>query len=45
MNDRLIRFRRDRAKETLADARMLMRDGGPRSRTSPSTLKPAAYFS
>ena len=31
MNDRLIRFRRDRARETLADARMLMRDGSPAS--------------
>jgi len=31
MNERLIRFRRDRARETLADARMLMRDGSPAS--------------
>jgi hypothetical protein len=31
MNERLIRFRRDRARETLADASMLMRDGSPAS--------------
>lgn len=31
MNDRLIRFRRDKAKETLADARMLLCDGSPAS--------------
>ena len=31
MNERLIRFRRDRARETLADARMLIRDGSPAS--------------
>jgi uncharacterized protein (UPF0332 family) len=31
MNDRLIRYRRDKATETLADARMLLRDGSPAS--------------
>ena len=31
MNERLICFRRDRARETLADARMLLRDGSPAS--------------
>jgi len=31
VNELLIRFRRDRAKETLADAGMLQRDGSPAS--------------
>ena len=31
MNELLIRFRRDRAKETLGDAGMLLRDGSPAS--------------
>jgi len=31
VNELLVRFRRDRAKETLADARMLLRDGSPAS--------------
>jgi len=31
MNDRPIRFRRDKARETLADARVLLRDGSPAS--------------
>jgi uncharacterized protein (UPF0332 family) len=31
MNERLIRFRRDKAGETLADARVLLRDGSPAS--------------
>lgn len=31
MNERLIRFRRVRARETLADARVLVREGSPAS--------------
>jgi len=31
VNELLIRFRRDKAKETLGDARMLLRDGSPAS--------------
>jgi uncharacterized protein (DUF433 family) len=35
MNERLIRFRRGKAKETLADARMLLRDGSPAAHLQP----------
>lgn len=31
MNERLIRFRRDKARETLVDARVLLREGSPAS--------------